>query len=269
MILLTDSKKLLLFLVSLMLVSVFPGMASEKSMTVESLFDIMEKRTEKINAMSARVELSNKHASKIVTLSIKNPDKFAIEFDDGSVMAFFNGQNLWIYVKVINEVFYHFSESQGFMASYTSWFSPKKMFTSLTRKTLFSLFEVSLLKSENRGDSFTYYWLKFVPKMKSVFKTVFEVGHYHMIFSTSNYLPVEVVEFDDKGKERGRLKVIEYKLNDLLPDSYFDYIPPESAAMVPITVVLAQKIEESAKAIVERLREAAGKLTDRLWNWSF
>ncbi|NLF98394.1 MAG: hypothetical protein GX569_16805, partial [Candidatus Riflebacteria bacterium] len=156
--LVTERKTVLLLLVTLMLVNVFPVMASDKSMTAESLFDIMEKRSEKINAMSARVELSNEHASKIVTLSIKNPDKFAIEFDDGSVMAFFNGQNLWIYVKVINEVFYHFSESQGFMASYTSWFSPKKIFTSLTRKTLFSLFEVSLIKSEDRGDSFTYYW---------------------------------------------------------------------------------------------------------------
>jgi len=267
---LQDKNRTFLLIATLfMLIGLFPAVADDKSMTAEKLFDAMEKRSEKVNAMSARVELSNQSASKIVTLSIKNPDKFAIEFDDGSVMAFFNGQNLWIYVKVINEVFYHFSESQGFMASYFNWFSPKKLFTSLTRKTLFSLFEVSLIKSESRDDSVTFYTLKFVPKMKSVFKTVFEVGHYQMVFSTSNYLPVEVVEFDDKGKERGRLKVIEYRLNDLLPDSYFDYQPPVSAAMVPITVVIAQKIEESATAIVDRLREAAGKITDSIWNWSF
>ena len=105
--------------------------------------------------------------------------------------------------------------------------------------------------------------------MQSVFKTVFEVGHYHMVFSTANYLPVEVVEFGGDGIERGRLKVLEYKLNEFLPASYFDYKPPASAAMVPITVVIAQKIEESANVIVDRLREAAGKLTDSLWNWSF
>ncbi len=259
----------MLFLTLVMMLSCLSSSAADKRITAEKLFDTMEKRTEKIDAMSAKVELSNQHASKAVTLSIKNPDKFAIEFDDGSVMAFFNGQNLWIYVKVINEVFYHFSESQGFMASYLGWFSPKKIFTSLTRKTLFSLFEVSLIKSETQDDGCTYHTLKFVPKMKSVFKTVFEVGYYHMVFSTSNYLPVEVVEFDDKGKERGCLKVLEYRLNEHLPDSYFDYQPPASALMVPITVVLAQKIEESATAIVDRLREAAGKFTDSLWNWSF
>ncbi len=259
----------LLFLVLATLASWFPAMAASESITAEKLFDTMEKRSEKINAMSARVELSNQHASKTVMLSIKNPDKFAIEFDDGSVMVFFNGQNLWIYVKAINEVFYHFSESQGFMASYFGWFSPKKIFTSLTRKTLFSLFEVSLIKSERRDESCTYHTLKFVPKMQSVFKTVFEVGHYHMVFSTANYLPVEVVEFGGDGIERGRLKVLEYKLNEFLPASYFDYKPPASAAMVPITVVIAQKIEESANVIVDRLREAAGKLTDSLWNWSF
>lgn len=252
-----------------LLLPVFSHAGENKPITVEKLFDTMEKRSEKIDAMQARVRLSNLVASKTVVLSIKNPDKFAIEFDDGSVKAFFNGQKLWIYVQVINEVFYHFAESQGFMTSYFNWFSPKKLFTSLTRKTLFSLFEVSLFKSETRADTYTYYSLKFTPRMQSVFKTVFEVGHYHMIFSTCNFLPVEVIEFDAMGKERGRLLVLEYRLNELLPDSYFDYTPPESASMVPITVVLAQKIEQSATVIFDRLKEAAGKIKETLWDWSF
>lgn len=243
--------------------------AKEKSVTVETLFDTMEKSSEKIEAISARVELSNRVAGKIVTLSIKNPDKFAIEFDDGSVMAFFNGQNLWVYVKVINEVFYHFSEAQGFLASYYNWFSPKKLFTSLTRKTLFSLFNITLIKTETVSDGYTNYWLKFTPRMQSVFKTVFEVGYYQMIFSTSNYLPIEVREFDHNGMERGRLLVLEYKLNNFLPDSYFDYTPPESASMVPITVVLAQKLEQSTALIVDKLKAAASRIKDSLWNWSF
>jgi len=251
------------------LISVLAVASEAKIISAEKLFDTMEKCSEKINAMAAKVELSNLDASKIVTLSIKNPDKFAIEFEDGSVQAFFNGQKLWIYVKVINEVFYHFSESQGFMASYFNWFSPKKLFTSLTRKTLFSLFEVTSIKSDTRDDTYTYYLLKFTPKMQTVFKTVFEVGYYHMVFSTQNYLPVEVVEFDRAGKERGRLRVLEYRLNGMLPDSYFDYSPPDSAAMVPIVVVLAQKLEQSATAIVDRLKDAAEKLKNKILDWSF
>ncbi|EKD82636.1 MAG: hypothetical protein ACD_39C01173G0002 [uncultured bacterium] len=260
--------RLLLAFVILMMPVTVPA-AEDKVITAEKLFDIMEARSEKINAMMAQVRLSNLVASKTVILSIKNPDKFAIEFDDGSVKAFFNGQKLWVYVQVINEVFYHFSESQGFMASYLGWFSPKKLFTSLTRQTLFSLFEVTLFKSEVRADTYTYYWLKFTPRMQSVFKNVFEVGHYHMIFSTKNFLPVEVIEYGHSGKERGRLLVLEYRLNELLPDSYFDYTPPESASMVPITVVLAQKIEQSAAVIYDRLKEAANKVKDTLWDWSF
>lgn len=259
----------LLLAIVFSLVPVFAVSAEAKEITAEKLFDTMEKSSETINAMAARVALSNTDASKTVTLSIKNPDKFAIEFADGSVQAFFNGQKLWIYVKAINEVFYHFSESQGFMASYFNWFSPKKLFTSLTRKTLFSLFEVESLKSETRADTYTYYWLKFTPRMQTVFKTVFEVGYYHMVFSTENYLPVEVIEFNHAGKERGRLRVLEYRLNEMLPDSYFDYDPPDSAAMVPIVVVLAQKLEQSATAIVDRLKDAAEKLKNKIWDWSF
>jgi hypothetical protein len=105
--------------------------------------------------------------------------------------------------------------------------------------------------------------------MQSVFKNVFEVGHYHMVFSTRNYLPVEVVEFDSAGKERGRLLVLEYRLNEMLPDSYFDFNPPESASMVPVSVILAQKIEQSASVIVDRLKDAANKIKNTLWDWSF
>lgn len=264
------NRKRLLKLLLIATALIFPALAgAAEPMTVEKLFDTMEKRSEKIDAMLSRVELSNQHASKTVTLSVKNPDKFAIEFDDGSIVAFFNGQNLWIYVQTINEVFYHFSESQGFLSSYLGWFSPRKIFTSLTRKTLFSLFDITLIGSEIGADSTLSYRLKFVPKMKSVFKTMFDVGHYHMVFSTSNYLPTEVVEFKPGGGERGRLRVIEYRLNELLPDSYFDYQPPESATMVPITVIIAQKLEDSAAQLVDRLKNAAGRLKDSLWNWSF
>lgn len=239
------------------------------SFTAESLFDIMEKHTEKIEAMAAKVQLQNAAGTKAVTLSVKNPDKFAIIFADESIKAFFNGQKLWVHVVSINEVFYHFSESPGLLASYFTWLNPKKLFTNLTRKTLFSFFKVEPQRSENTGAGDVLYYLKFTPKMEAVFKKIFDVGYYQMIFSSRNYLPVEVIEFNQIGVERGRLKVLEYKLNAELADSYFDFSVPEGAVMVPMTVVLAQKLEEYASAILEKLGNAAENLKKSIIDWSF
>lgn len=269
------SKRLLAVLTGLLMLCLFqvaPAMASEEnqiaSFSVEDLFDSMEKCADQISAISASVILQNAAASKSVTLSIKSPDKFAIIFADGSVKVLFNGKNLWIYVVAINEVFYHFSETGGFWGSY-SWFSPKKLFTNLTRKTLFAFFRIETLKVEKLSDEETLYHLKFNPKMESVFRSVFDVGHYEMAFSSRTYLPAWVVEFDRQGQERGRLQVIEYKMNDDIADSFFDFTVPEGVAMVPVTVVLAQKLEEYADVVVEKLGQAAEELKNRIINWSF
>lgn len=255
------------------LVQTVPVTAAEDglvaSFSVESLFDSMEKCADQISAISASVILQNSAASKSVTLSIKSPDKFAITFTDGSVKVFFNGKNLWIYVVAINEVFYHFSEAGGFFGSYYSWFNPKKLFANLTRKTLFTFFRIEMLKVEKPSESETIYHLKFNPKMESVFRSVFDVGHYEMAFSSRTYLPVWVMEFDRQGQERGRLQVVEYKMNDDIADSFFDFVVPEGVVMVPVTVVLAQKLEEYADAVVERLGQAAEKLKNRIMDWSF
>ncbi len=268
-------KRVFIFLAVMLfcLAQAVPVTASEKklvaSLSVDSLFDSMEKCADQINAISASVILQNSAASKSVTLSIKSPDKFAIVFADGSVKALFNGKNLWIYVVSINEVFYHFSETGGFFGSYYSWFNPKKLFTNLTRKTLFTFFRVEMLKAEELSDSETIYHLKFNPKMESVFRSVFDVGHYEMAFSSRTYLPSHVVEFDRNGHERGRLQVVEYKMNDDIADSFFDFVVPDGVAMVPVTVVLAQKLEEYADAVVEKLGRAAEELKNRIINWSF
>ncbi len=264
---------LLACLLILFLLENTPLMASGEnpvaSFSVESLFDSMESCADQINAISASVVLQNSAASKSVTLSIKSPDKFAIIFADGSVKVFFNGKNLWIYVVAINEVFYHFSESSGFLGSYYSWFSPKKLFANLTRKTLFTFFRIETLKVEKLSESETIYHLKFNPKMESVFRSVFDVGHYEMAFSSRTYLPSRVIEYDRQGQERGRLEVIDYKMNEEIADSFFDFAVPEGVVMVPVTVVLAQKLEEYADAVVEKLGQAAEELKNRIINWSF
>ncbi len=259
---------LILFLVQSVPVMASAG-AGVASFPVEALFDSMEKCADQISAISADVVLQNSAASKSVTLSIKSPDKFAIIFADGSVKVLFNGKNLWIYVVAINEVFYHFSETGGFFGSYYSWFNPKKLFTNLTRKTLFTFFRVEMLKAERLSAAETLYHLKFNPKMESVFRSVFDVGHYEMAFSSRTYLPAWVIEFDRQGQERGRLQVAGYKMNEEIADGYFDFVVPEGVAMVPVTVVLAQKLEEYADAMVEKLGKAAEELKNRIINWSF
>ncbi len=259
---------LLLLFIAMFLLPV-AGLAEAEVFRVEDLFDKMEKNTDNIQAMSALVELKNSAASKQVTLSVKNPDKFAIVFADSTVSAHFNGQRLWIHVKTINEVFYHFADSQVFSASYFSLINPKKIFTNLTRKTLFSLFNISPVSQEKDKDGSTLFTMKFVPRMKSVFKQIFNVGYYVMVFSDKNYLPVVVVEFDQSDKERGRLIVLEYRLNQEIADEEFNFVPPEGVVMVPITVVLAQKIEEYARSVVDRIGQAAESLKRSLLDWSF
>ena len=237
--------------------------------SVAELFDLMEQRSEKINALMARITMQNSGHDREVTLSIMNPDKFAVVFADGSSQVFFNGQKLWIHIAAVNEVFYHFSDSRSSLMSYFSWFNPKKIFTSLTRKTLFSLFHITPLKREKISETEELFFLRFSPKMESVFRDVFDVGFYEMAFSGKSYLPVEVVEYDRHGAERGRLKVISYSLNEDIAEAYFDYAVPEGAIMVPITVVLAQKLEECAEAVLSRVGKAAEDLKKRIMNWSF
>lgn len=259
----------LLFLSLLASLVALPAQAdAPATFTAESLFDNMEQRTDKITAMAADVIMQNHDAGKSVTLSIKNPDKFMIIFADESVKVYFNGQKLWIYVATINEVFYHFSEAGGFSA-YFSWFNPKKLFTNLTRKTLFSFFKIEPLKTETLASGESLFYLRFNPKMEAVFRNVFDIGFYDMVFSSRDYLPARVIEYNQKGEERGRLMVLKYKLNEDIPDSSFEYKVPDGVAMVPITVVLAQKLEEYARALIGRLGEVADDMKNRILNWSF
>ncbi len=238
--------------------------------TADMLFDQMEKKTGTINSIRVEVLLENNLHTKNCRLLIMNPDKFAIEFDDSSIQAVFNGKKLWLKIAGIKEVFYHFADSDTSLLSYIPLFNPAKIFTNLTRKSLFSLFNVTLIKQEkDKEGKNTLYTLKFVPKMKSIFKEVFCIGHYLMIFSDETYLPVKVVEFDPQGNERGRLSVIEYHLNEKIPEQNFEFTPPPGYTLVPFTVVFAQKLEECGNYLVNKIEEAAKKMKKTMLDWSF
>jgi outer membrane lipoprotein-sorting protein len=246
-------------------------MADNKNdVSVDTLFDRMEKRTETITSLEVDVVLKNSLHHKNCRLTIMSPDKFAIEFDDSSIEAFFNGKKLWLKIEEIKEVFYHFSDSGSVFLRYIPIFNPKKIFTNLTRRTLSTLFKVELVTSEKTPDQkYTLYTLKFTPKMKSIFKQVFSVGHYHMIFSNKDYLPVRVLEFDPKGNERGRLDVVEYRLNVKLPEKRFEFVPPPGYNLIPISVIFAQKLEECGKLFINRIGEAAKNMKNSILDWSF
>lgn len=266
-----------ILLSALLFLSISPVQAQEiasttllASATADTMFDMMEKRTEKINSIRVEVLLKNNLHSKNCKLLIMNPNKFAIEFDDASIQTFFDGSKLWLKIAELKEVFYHFSDSNSSFLSYIPLFNPTKIFTNLTRKSLFSLFNVTLTdQQKSSNNNFNFYTLKFVPKMKSVFKEVFSIGHYLMIFSDENYLPVEVIEFDPDGNERGRLIVKQYFINESIPASSFEFTPPPDYTLVPLSVVFAQKLEECGNYILNRIGEAASSMKNTILDWGF
>ncbi|MGM0598593.1 MAG: LolA family protein [Candidatus Rifleibacteriota bacterium] len=246
------------------------GTAEEKISDAERLFDLMEKQTAKIKSIRVDVLLENVLHKKKCSLSIMSPDKFAIEFDDSSIEVFFNGSKLWLKIAEIKEVFYHFAAPDNSWWSYVSFFNPRNIFTNLTRKTLFTLFKIKLIKTfKSEDEKKTYYILKFTPKMKTVFREVFEVGYYNLRFSDSNYLPDQVIEFDSEGDERGRLNVIQYKINIPIPAKRFEFTPPPDYSLVPLSVVFAQKLEECGNLIIKKFQNSASSMKDAVLNWGF
>lgn len=258
---------LIFFVLILTAVSCFAKQIKE----VGLLFDAMEKRTEQITSIEVVGELSNNLFTSRARLMIKSPDKFAIEFEDGSIKCFFNGVRLWIYVKEIEEVFYHFSDTDRSIMSYFSWFSPRRIFTNMTRASLYSLFTVEILGYQPAGADQTanVYTLKFTPRLKKLFTQAFQVGYYHMVIADDNFLPIEVAEFANDGLERGRLRVVSCEVNKEIDDSAFTFRVPPRTKMVPIRVVVAQKIQFYTHEVLTELGNAAHKLKTRILNWSF
>ena len=217
------------------------------SFTSDQLFDRIENKSEKIEALEADVDLYDYISTFSVTLRIKNPDKFSITFLDGSSSIFFNGLNLWIYIKSLNECFYYISESSPFVNKWNllmTMFDPKKFLVNMTRNTLTTLFEIKAVKREKISDGDFHYWLRMTPKFKNILIRVFELGYYEAVFSERLYLPIKVIEYDSNDKIKSMLFVKSYKLNEDVPDSSFDYENTTEAKLVPISEVIMQKFED-------------------------
>ena len=242
------------------------------SFTSNMLFDRMEKKSESINAIESDVELYDKVSTSSVILRVKSPDKFSITFTDGSSSVYFNGKKLWIYIKNLNECFYHFSDSSPLLDKWyfiTSMFDPKKLFVNLTRNTLSAIFEIEAVKREKMPDGDYHYYLKLTPKLKSIFKEVFELGYYEAVFSEKLYLPVKVNEYDPTGVLKSSLFVKSYKMNENVPDEMFEYQNTTDAVLMPISIVIMQKFEQYKDTVMKKLEDAKNSLKNSILNWSF
>lgn len=243
------------------------------SFTVDQLFDRMEERSVSINAISAEVELIDAvGSSTAVTLRVKSPDKFSITFSDKSNGVYFNGTKLWIYIKDLNECFYHFSEPMPWwskVGGLMSWFEPKKIFVDMTRSTLTAIFDIEPIKREEQPDKDFYYYLKLTPKYKDICTKIFELGHYEAVFSEKLYLPVKVKEFGSEGKPNNHLVVKSYKMNEEVSNDLFEFKNETGAVMMPISVVILQKIEEYRDKAIEQFNKAKEAMTNSILNWSF
>ena len=242
------------------------------SFTADQLFDRMEKSSESINAIESNVDLSDSVGTSAVTLRVKSPDKFSITFTDGSSSVFFNGSTLWIYIKSVNECFFHTTEKSSFwdkLGSFSSWFNPKMLFVNMTRSTLKALFDIEAINREKTSDGDYRYHLKLTPKMKEIFIQVFELGYYEVIFSEKIYLPVKVIEYGPDGKYKSTLNVKSYKINEEVSDELFDYKNTTGASLVPISIVILQKFEDYKDKLMNKLNEAKESAVNSLFNWSF
>lgn len=243
------------------------------SFTVDQLFDRMEERSVSINAISAEVELIDAvGSSTAVTLRVKSPDKFSITFSDKSNGVYFNDTKLWIYIKDLNECFYHFSEPMPWwskVGGLMSWFEPKKIFVDMTRSSLTAIFDIEPIKREEQPDKDFYYYLKLTPKYKDIYTKIFELGHYEAVFSEKLYLPVKVKEFGPEGKANNHLTVKSYKMNEEVSNDLFEFKNETGAVMMPISVVILQKIEEYRDKAIEQFNKAKEAMTNSILNWSF
>lgn len=242
------------------------------SFTVDQLLDRMERKSAGINAIVSEVELSDSLGTVTVTLRVKSPDKFSITFADGSSSVYFNGSKLWIYIKKLNECFYHYSEPSPFWCRYSSllyYFEPKKLFVNVTRGTLNAIFDIVAVKREELDGNDYHYVLKLTPKLKEIFKRVFELGHYEAVFSEKLYLPVKIIEYDIEGRVKNQLRVNCYKMNTEVSDGLFQYKDTTGAVMVPISIVILQKLDDYKNKVLEEFDKAKEALTNRILNWSF
>ncbi|MBF0499852.1 MAG: hypothetical protein HQM09_06955 [Candidatus Riflebacteria bacterium] len=268
-----------------------PGAALE--MTPELLFTQIEERTERVDSIEADVQLASGAFSTRLTLSIQGPDKFAMDFIGGQLRVVFDGERLWIYIAQLREVFtLESGVGSGLLTeSLREWVNPRKIITNLTRKTLFTVFDIELLSTasltgslsvpiyntsevgsssistSSSGTASSSWRLRFTPHADALLTKLFDIGSYEMTFSGLYFLPTYVVQFSPEGVQLGTLAVRGYRLNESFPKDRFVFEVPAGVTQVPVSEVLAQKFEGGKDLLFEGVGRFFRRIKDRITDW--
>ena len=249
-------------------------------MTPALLFTEMERKTGSIDSLIAELELASGSLRAQVQMAIQSPDKFSMDFQGNVIRVVFDGERLWIHIHALREVFLlDTAKGGGWLGdALRDYVNPRQIITQITRSTLFSFFDISMLASPSVIPDFdgplaepatAGYCLRFSPIMGNWVRKMFDVGYYEMVFSKSTYLPYLVVEFSPGGKVRGTLRILAYRLNEKLPKERFVFTPSDGVKVVPLAEVLKQKLEEAKDAIVDNTQKYMNDLQKQISDWGF
>lgn len=242
-----------------------PAIAVE--MTPDLLFRQMEERTEQVHALVADVRLSSSRGTVLARLSIQSPDKFEMNINEGDFRVIFDGERLWVYISSLHEVMtLDTAGSGGFVSeALRQWVNPREIVTRITRRTIFSFFDVEMASNPPAGG-----WsMKFSPRAGGIWRRLFEVGTYSMDFASGTCLPTKVIEFAPDGTERGTLEVLGYRFNESLPKEWFEYEPASGVVQVPVSKVLIEKLDDGKQYVLDRIGSWLGEMKKSINDWGF
>lgn len=241
--------------------------ASAADMTPDLLFRQMEERTEQVFSLVANVRLSSVRGTAFARLSIQSPDKFEMDINDGDFRVLFDGERLWVHISRLNEVMtLDTAGSGGFVSeALRQWVNPREIVTKITRKTMFTFFDIEMALPPASGG-----WsMKFNPRAGGIWRRLFEVGTYAMDFASGTCLPTRVVEFAPDGSERGTLEVLGYTFNERLPKERFVYEPASGVVQIPVSRVLADKLDDGKQYVLDHIGSWLGEIKKSFNDWGF
>ncbi len=278
------TRRVVKVLVAVACAAVFMGLSSvwcqSLQMTPELLFTEMERKTGGIDSLVAEMDLASGSLRAHVQLSIQSPDKFAMDFQGNVIRVVFDGERLWIHINALNEVFLLDTAKRGSWLgdALRDYVNPRRIITQITRRTLFSFFDVSMMASPTIIPEFDEppaepatagYCLRFKPILGDWVRKLFNVGYYEMVFSRTTFLPYLVIEYSPEGNLRGNLRVSDYRMNEVLPKERFEFKVPDGVKVVPLAEVVLQKLEEAKDTLVDNTQKWMDGLQKQISDWGF
>lgn len=253
------------YIAIIIILHVVPAVGLE--MTPDMLFRQMEDKTDQVHTLVADVRLSSPRGTVLACLSIQSPDKFEMNIGNGDFRVLFDGERLWVYISSLHEVMLLDTSGSGGFISETlrEWVNPREIIKKITRKTIFSFFNVEMAATPPAGG-----WsMTFQPRAGGIWRRLFEVGSYAMNFASGTSLPTKVVEYAPDGTERGTLEVLGYRFNERLPKERFVYEPASGVVQVPMSRVLVEKLNDGKQYLMDQIGNWFGEMKKSINDWGF